>query len=289
MVTYSQLNTRGRLGNQLFQIASTIGAAKTLGQETGFPQWEYQHCFKNALPSSEHGPAPEFAMMETSADYSEINLDILTGEDKGKGLDMRGYFQSERYFSHAKEDVNKYFEFSDEILEYIHKKYSKELENFETSIHVRRGDYLKLNHIYHVQSHLYYFSAVALLNIKKAVIFSDDIEWCKTVFKDTDCVFINERRHDSYTISDTKTAEKDAKEFTFEDTVELALMSMFKNNIIANSTFSWWAAWLNKNKNKLVIAPKNWFAPDHINRIITPEKRNGEYIDDIIPTSWTKV
>ena len=285
MITYSQLNKKGRLGNQLFQIASTIGTAKKINQDFSLPEWEYQHCFKNKLPLM--GPQPELALVETVADYQPFDLEQLSDNEEAV-IDLNGYFQSEKYFLHAQEEIRRYFEFSDEILEHINKKYSNVLDEYDTTIHVRRGDYLNLKNVYHIPSHLYYFKATSILLVKKAVVFSDDIEWCKTVFKDTDCHFVNEREHDSYEISSTFSAEANAKRFTFEDTVELALMSMFKNNIISNSTFSWWAAWLNNDPAKQVIAPKYWFAQEHIDKIISPEKRNGEYIDDIIPKSWNK-
>jgi hypothetical protein len=130
---------------------------------------------------------------------------------------------------------------------------------------------------------------MAFLNVKKAVIFSDDIGWCRTVFRDTGCFFVSEREHDSYQSSYTASAEKDAKNYTFEDVTELALMSMFKNNIIANSTFGWWAAWLSKNSNKTVVAPKLWYTPERAQAIASPEKADGDYINDIIPESWIKI
>ena len=287
MITFPQLNHKGRLGNQLFQIASTIGVGKTLGHAPCFPDWEYAHCFKNKLPScvNQKGQSA-IAITEKFSGYSEILKESMPPSEN---FALNGYFQSEKYFKDAEEEVRKAFEFSDDIKEYIQNKYSHLLEAYDTSIHVRRGDYLNLKHIYHTLSHLYYFKATSVLLIKKAVIFSDDIEWCKTIFKPIDCVFINEREHDSYQISYTETAEQNAKKFTTEDVTELALMSMFKNNIISNSTFSWWAAWLNSNPKKQVIAPSLWYSEDRVQQIISPEKRDGEYINDLIPISWTKV
>jgi len=284
MIAYPQLNSKGRLGNQLFQIASTIGIAKDLEQDFCFPEWEYQGCFKNKLPQGHVDP--ELALVEQKCDYHPFDKDKV---EKDKDLILEGYFQSEKYFLSAEEEVRSYFEFSDEILERVQEKYSHVLGHYDTTIHVRRGDYTNLKDIYWNLSHLYYFRATAILAVKKAVVFSDDIEWCKNIFKGTDCYFVNEREHDSYQIGYTTSAEQDAKNFTFEDVTELALMSMFKNNIIANSTFSWWAAWLNKNPEKLVIAPSHWYTPERAKIIASPEKADGDYINDIIPETWTKI
>lgn len=284
MITYPDLNKKGRLGNQLFQIASTIGIARAAGQDFSFPEWEYQHCFENKLPTI--STIPGFTLVETSCDYGSISLDAI---EPPEDISLEGYFQSEKYFINAEKEIRKCFEFSEEISKYIDKKYSHVLKKYDTAIHVRRGDYLNLKEVYHTLSHLYYFQAATILNVKKAVVFSDDISWCKTIFKDTDCYFVHEREHNSYEIGYTATAEQNAKEFTFEDVVELALMSMFKNSIIANSTFGWWAAWLNKTPNKNVVAPKLWYTPERAKLIASPEKADGSYIDDIIPESWIKV
>ena len=82
--------------------------------------------------------------------------------------------------------------------------------------------------------------------------FSDDIEWCKQTFEGDNNVFVEKQ----------------------DDVLDLYLMSKITNNIIANSSFSWWAAWLNENKDKTVISPKEWFGPrnQHLNRRdTTPE------------------
>jgi len=283
MITYSQLNNKGRLGNQLFQIASTIGMAHDIGQDFCFPKWEYQHCFKNELPSCD-SISPQAALKERYCDYSPIPEDL---KEFDGDLDIDGYFQSEKYFLNAKEKVQHYFEFNDEVVDYVKNKYEIPLKEYDTTIHVRRGDYLNLRNVYHVLSHLYYFKATSMMSVKKAVVFSDDIAWCKQVFKDTDCFFVSERPHDSYEVSYTSSAERNAKGFTFEDVCELALMSMFKNNIIANSTFGWWAGWLNNTPQKCVIAPRWWYHQDRLKIIASPEKTGEEYMKDIIPESWT--
>ena len=132
------------------------------------------------------------------------------------------------------------------------------LENIKTtnsvSLHVRRGDYLNLKNI-GVLDVDYYKQAVAYIrkNVEKPTfyIFSDDLDWCKKSlgFLD-DCIYV------------------DRTETEIDD---LKLMSCCQHNIIANSSFSWWGAWLNKNPKKTVIAPKSWLLndPDSSNVILS--------------------
>lgn len=171
------------------------------------------------------------------------------------GVCYDGYFQSEKFFKHRESEIRNLFEPSDEIAEYIKTKYSFLWNEEITSLHVRRGDYLKVSHILPPQSVEYYDGAINIIGKdSKFLIFSDDITWCKETFKGNNFIFSNEK-----------------------DYVELFMMSFCKNNIIANSSFSWWGAWLNKNPNKKVIAPKIWFSDETINP------------NDIIPDTWIKI
>lgn len=153
---------------------------------------------------------------------------------------VKGWFQSERYFLNIRDILQ------EEIIPRkkinISEKLQSVLEDEESvSIHIRRGDYVKTHHDLNIG----YFHK-AIREIKNAyenpqfLIFSDDVEWARLYLKTEEkSVFVND-------------------EDKLEDFEELYLMSLCKSNIISNSTFSWWGAWLNRNPDKIVISPKQW-------------------------------
>ena len=176
---------------------------------------------------------------------------------------LNGYWQSEKYFNSAKDIIlNDYkcnFKENDVNLEVL-----KDIENTNSvSIHVRMGDYKSSENAdrhFVIRDAKYYERAIE--RIKKSVdnpkffIFSNDIQWVKENLPLDNSVIIDwNQGKDSYK--------------------DMFLMSKCKHNIIANSSFSWWGAWLNENKDKLVIAPDRWF-----NNIQAP---------DVICDSWIKV
>ncbi len=167
------------------------------------------------------------------------------GVFKNKFLYLNGYWQNELYFSNIRElllgelsPINSMNDLGYVYLESIEKSNS-------VSLHVRRGDYLNLKNI-GVLGVDYYTKAVDYIrqNVESPTfyIFSDDLEWCKDSlgFLD-DCIYVDRTQNE------------------IED---LKLMSFCRHNIIANSSFSWWGAWLNQNPNKIVIAPKGWLLND---------------------------
>ena len=181
-----------------------------------------------------------------------------------KNVSIIGFFQSEKYFIHYKKIVLKLFSFP-KIKDKLVQKHLNLIKNKNSvAIHIRRGDYLnnpKARYFHGILGENYYKKSISF--IKKKVknpiffIFSDDIELVKKNHP-----FFNNKK---YIFTDTKSSIND-----------LYLMSNCKHFIIANSTFSWWGAWLSKNKNKIVCAPKRWVRA----RISTP---------DIIPENWIKI
>jgi len=183
-----------------------------------------------------------------------------------KDVIFSGYWQSEKYFKSIEDIIRKDFKLKSEpdecnlnIMELINKTNS-------VCIHVRRGDYIKNAETfdyYGLCSLEYYSKAIQHIidNVDEPVffVFSDDIEWVKKN--------LNIKKESYYV--DHNGSKKDY--------LDLWLMSHCKHHIIANSSFSWWGAWLNTYPKKIIIAPKKWF--------------NNNKIDtsDLIPNSWIKL
>lgn len=213
MITFSRLGNYGRLGNQLFQIASTIGIATKNNQPYCFPEWKYQKHFNNPLPMGYLENAKEY----TEPDFTFYDVELAKGN-----WDLVGYFQSWKYFDHYQDLVRHYFKFPTEKKEGV-------------AVHVRRGDFLE-RAAYHTNLNLsYYTKAMNEFNGGHFTIFSDDIDWCKESIIGSNISYYP----------------------TGDDIHDLKAMSEFSGFIIANSSYSWWAAWLSGSDK--VIAPKNWF------------------------------
>ena len=184
---------------------------------------------------------------------------------KGKNFYFEGYWQTEKYFKHVENVVRREFvlkeAFSIEDL-----PITKEVRSCNSiSLHIRRGDYVTssdTNNFHGVCSLEYYAKAVDLISqkISKPIfyVFSDDIDWARQNIKvDFETKFI--------------------ADLNLKDCQEMMLMSYCKHNITANSSFSWWGAWLNQNKNKMVVVPFNWFANKELDTT------------DLIPKGWHKI
>lgn len=180
---------------------------------------------------------------------------------------LNGYWQSEKYFNSIRNKLLHEITLKESLSTkaLLQEKQINEVNS--VALHVRRGDFVSLKSANHFHGYLdidYY--KVALEQIKNKVtdpvffIFSDDMDWCKE-----NLAFINKKEF------------VDGKANAISTQEELILMSRCKHTIIANSSFSWWGAWLNQNKSKTVIAPKNWFADKKIN------------INDLIPADWIKM
>jgi hypothetical protein len=232
----------GGLGNQLFQIATTIYLAKENNDDFCFDIDTHNVHWQGNKASVYRGSIYSRLKNETFDVENTFNENghEFKKIDYKTNMKIVGYFQSEKYFSKYRDNILDLFKPTDEINNYISEKYGNYLNKKTCSLHVRHGDYLTLAAHHQPLQMKYYQEAIKHFDSDTLfIVFSDDIEWCKSVFKGDNFIFIENE----------------------SDIIDLYLMSMCKNNIIANSSFSWWGSWLNKNENKKVIAPSKWFGP----------------------------
>lgn len=179
---------------------------------------------------------------------------------------IEGFFQSEMYFKCIEGVLREDFKFEKLPDENNRKVLSMINSGISVSLHIRRGDYVEKKRYkdsYAECSLDYYMRAIKYFEKRfpdfTVFVFSDDMDWVKKNLKlPCKCVYVSHNK-----------GEK-----SYED---LRLMSSCTHNIIANSTFSWWGAWLNPNNGKIVIAPKKWFNDDNIVQT------------DIIPEGWIQI
>jgi hypothetical protein len=232
---------QGGLGNQMFQISAAYALALRNNDICGF---DFNNCYTplQGNPSSKYKNSVfskiseinnhKFSSYYTEPKFSYTELKYI------KDLMLNGYFQSEKYFIDYKDNIKNLF-----IIDKTNSRFflnSIKKDNIQiTSIHIRRGDYVNLSHMHSLCSLEYYKEAIKHIDNSIFVIVSDDLEWVK---KNIYGEMIYYSPFDN---------ELD----------DFSLMTCCDNNIISNSTFSWWGAYLNKKENKIIIAPKQWFGP----------------------------
>lgn len=243
---YVTIDIKGGLGNQLFQLVTAyvygldhnkhLQVAKKERSPSVFNSrttyWDT--VFKNIeaidkrFPINSRYTQPGFAYREIPKFNGNVALD--------------GYFQSYKFFDHRRDDVMRLLYFNKEECQTLINQYktNKQL----VSVHFRRGDYKKLQHYHNVLTLDYY---------KKAFENFDDVDYL---------IFCEEE--DKATIQSELQVTFPTTQFQFSsnnvaDYMQMYMMSLCDHNIIANSSFSWWGAYLNNNSNKKVVAPSKWF------------------------------
>lgn len=233
----------GGLGNQLFVVATAYALALDNGDECGFnfnPKLAsyqrgqgqapvtYRKTIYKKLKDLPAGWKPSLNYREKT-EYEPIPYQ--------KDIMLDGYF-SRYYFDHRRDAIINLFKDRITI-----SQISGQFKN-SVSLHVRRGDYLKLSKIYNYTPINYYIKALSLLDKKTQIdriyVLSDDINWCKDNLKDDRMEFVT----------------------GFPDFIDFYIMTKCTHNIITNSSFSWWAAYLNENPDKIVYIPAKWFGPN---------------------------
>lgn len=247
MISFNRLGNQGRLSNQMFQYAALKGIARNRG-------------FNFCLPPKSH-----FGTIDQNVKNSDVNLytvfDIESKNNIGitrnkvrqesgfhfddvlfnscpDNVDLFGYYQSEKYFSHIEDEIRRDFKFSDSLMNQCVDFYNSNFVDTKViSLHVRRTDYV-FNPNHPVSSNDYYLNALSHFDENiPVIVFSDDFNWCKNAE-----MFSSGR----FYISENNSTDFD-----------LCLMSLCNYHIIANSSFSWWGSYLAKSEK--TIAPKLWF------------------------------
>lgn len=246
---------QGRMGNFLFECATTFAYAKKHGLQFSVPMWTnhefYNPIYLRHLINPNYVRSSNYQLVpEQGHQYQELPF---LEEWKDRDILLTGYFQTEKYF----------IDYRKEILEAFDYKWEPELRT--VSIHVRRGDYVtywekhpKVPDEFYQQA-IKYFSERGLFTFK---VFSDDIPWCKVYFTGEKFPGVE------FIFSEGQSVEED-----------LRLISCCLHQINSSSTYSWWGAWLNRNANKIIITPKEWFTPGF----------GGLDTSDIIPDNWIKM
>lgn len=262
---YINMHLGGRLGNQMFQIAAALSLAEDTGFVAIFPDLQrqqediplnYRYFFSSL--NTQQPSAPPLCQFHEDPHF------VFQPLPHCGNLDIFGYFQSEKHFKHNKEKICASFAPSEAIKEYLFNKYQTLLNYPNTvAIHLRayKLENLEIEKCFPFLTGEFYMRAAALFPEDALfVIFSDQIQWAKDELKtfNRPHVFIENESH-------------------YHD---FYLMSFCKHQIISPSSFSWWAAYLNKNPNKIVVAPHPWFNPisEHDSSNVIPE--------DWVTLSW---
>jgi hypothetical protein len=236
-ISFNEIGNLGHIGNQMFQYASLQGIAKNRNFDWKIPPREHfgsSYSVKTMIHNLFYLD-PGLSFHTELTDYSSIietmngfNIDLFNNcPDE---VNLSGYFQSYKYFEKIEKKIKRDFKFLPDLSERIPKKNT-------LSIHVRRGDYVGLkNHLPPMTLEYYSYALDSVGSFDHAIVFSDDINWCK-----------NQDLFKGFEFS-----ERDAYS-------DMRLMTKCNKHIIANSTFSWWGAWLSDSDS--VVCPSEWFGP----------------------------
>ena len=275
MITFQKLGNYGRLGNQLFQYA----ALKSLSLRKNY---------QLVLPNNQFNRLIDFNLRTHYAPVAAIPINNIYSEkhfhhdeqffNAKDNTSFEGYFQSEKYFKDIDYVIKREFTLKDNtVIQQAHNTLLKIKQKHPnqkiTGFHIRRGDNVPAENNYATadgaqfkvnkedyhplleQKYIDYCLKEFQNDIK--LIFSDsqkDIRWCKENLKAKDVYFIGGN----------------------SDLFDFQMMQLCDNLAISNSSFSWWAAWLNSNKNKRIIAPSKWFGKAY----------NSHNLKDLFPNEW---
>ena len=257
----------GQLGNQMFQYASLKGIARNRGFDymvahnadvvvDSLGNKLYTELFnpfdivvkQGVLDTQQYIQEPHFQFSEELFNTCPDNSSLV------------GYYQTPKYFNHIKDEIRSDFTFRPEILEPCKEMMEEMVE--PVALHIRRGDFITNVENHYNQDLEYYEEALTKFEKnRQVIIFSDDTEWCNKQKLFAPDRFLIAEGNSPY--------------------VDMCLMTMCSGFIIANSTFSWWPAWLSVAEDKKVVYPKQWFG-------VTGYTKDHD-VTDLFPRRWIKL
>lgn len=281
MIGYNKLGSNGRLGNQMFQYAALRGIAAHHNYNWVVPSPHGPHqtnyglfdCFEmTGVGKNNLGLIPEnFPTYKASTSA----FDETFFNSCSDNCNIEDYFQTEKYFVHIKDEIKKDFQFRAEHLE-LCKNFISQIGDV-IFLHIRRGDYINLQY-YHPVCELEYYER-ALKKFDKDIpvlIFSDDIPWCSQQEMFSPDRFLLSEGGERY--AHVHLDADGQMRHSLIPYIDLCLMSLCSGGIIANSSMSWWGAWLMENPTQPIIAPQKWYGP-------------AATVDDsdLIPERWERI
>ena len=272
MLAFNKLGNLGRLGNQMFEYATLRGIAAKHGYDWMIPPYNAQsienyslhYCFKMEDVTEDR---LGFLVNDRYAQERQFHFDQELFDGCPDDCSLHGFFQSEKYFKNAEDIVRREYTFHDEHLEPCQAIMEEYKDQEPIMLHVRRGDanltdprgfkwsYTQCGDQHPTQTVDYYEKALAEFDDNQPVfVFSDSIDWVKEQEFFSGDRFLLSEPQDKYA------------DGSFTPYADLCLMSLCSHAIIANSSMSWWGAWLQSNPNKKVVAPKKWFGPAYADK-----------------------
>lgn len=256
MIGMNKLGQKGRLGNQLFQYASLVGIAKNMGYDFCIPDHSQAEWFDRNVNGNTitvyHQLQHLFEMNYLDGRFGEVHgneIDLHQAEfceelfnECPDDSSLHGHFESYHYFENAEEELRKDLVVREHLRD-VASKFLGDTQN-PVCVSVRRGDFIKFQNHHAPCVESYYRECMEKMGDRQYVITSDDIEWCKTIFVGSNFIF-NDVIPDGI----------------YKPHFDFAVGSLCDDFIIANSTFSWWIAWVGGKKDKQVFIPKPWFGP----------------------------
>ncbi len=260
------IKIQGGLGNQLFQYAFGKALQNNgksiffdLSWYTKNPHLRWERPYNLNKFHTQVNRSPFLSNIKRIKDHGcTIDFDLL----KLDNVYFDGYWQYHAFYTDLQPILQKEFTLREEYYTKEFLAYKEMVFGCDSiSVHVRRGDYVGKNG-FHTLPFSYYYEAISKIKGNHIFIFSDDISWCKKRFQ-----------QEYFTQPLTFISSKDYLDFE--------LMKFCKHNVISHSTFSWWAAYLNSNEQKIVVAPAQW----------TTSKYNLKNYDNTLhyPSSWVKL